>query len=208
MSTPGPRKFPLVPVLIGLGVVALVVTVLLSMGGTGSAAEEFGAPEITGTNLPLAGPSPDPALELPIPEAVGADFDGTEVRISRDGRAKILIFLAHWCQHCQAEVPVVQDWFEQGNLPDDVDLIAIATSTSSARDNYPPSAWLEEEGFDPPVIVDSSSYALGEAFGVDAFPFWVFVSPDGLVVGRTSGRLDGATISEIATTLAALTPGA
>lgn len=206
MTTPGPRKFPIVPVLIGLGVVALVVTVLLTMGGTSSAGEEFGAPEITGSNLPLAGATPDPALGLPIPEVVGADFDGTEVRISRDGRAKILIFLAHWCPHCQAEVPVVQDWFEQGNLPDNVDLIAIATSTSSARVNYPPSAWMEEEGFEPPVIADSESFALGAAFGVDAFPFWVFVSPDGLVVGRTSGRLDGATISEIATTLAAMNP--
>ena len=96
-------------------------------------------------------------LGLPIPEVVGADFDGTEVRISRDGRAKILIFLAHWCPHCQAEVPVVQDWYQAGNLPDDVDLIAVATSTNSARVNYPPSAWLEEEGFQPPVIVDSLS---------------------------------------------------
>jgi thiol-disulfide isomerase/thioredoxin len=206
MTAPAPRKFPIVPVLIGLGVVALVVTVLLGMGGTGTAGEEFGAPVVTGSNLPLAGATPDPALGLPIPEVVGADFDGTEVRISRDGRAKILIFLAHWCPHCQAEVPVVQEWYEQGNLPDNVDLIAVATSTNSARVNYPPSVWLEEEGFEPPVIADSSAYALGAAFGVDAFPFWVFVSPDGLVVGRTSGRLDGATISEIATTLAAMTP--
>lgn len=205
MTVPAPKKLPIVPIVVGLGAIALVATVLLTMD-TAAATEEFGTPTVTGADLPPAGTSPDPALGLPVPEVVGADFDGTEVRIERDGRAKILIFVAHWCPHCQAEVPVVQDWLDANGLPDNVDLVTVATSTSSARDNYPPSEWLADEGLSAPIIVDDSDYTLGRAFGIDAFPFWVFVSPDGLVVGRTSGRLDAATISEIATTLAALEP--
>lgn len=206
MTAAAPRRFPLVPVLIGLGVVALVATVLLSMGSTTPTDDEFGSPTISGTALPLGGTAPDSALGMAIPEVSGADFDGTEVEISHDGRAKILIFLAHWCPHCQAEVPVVKQWLDDGNLPDSVDLIAIATSTSSTRVNFPPSEWLAEEGFDVPTIVDDEAFSVGGAYGVNAFPFWVFVSPDGLVAGRTSGELTEDVITGIATTLAAMQP--
>ena len=206
MTTSPPRKFPLVPVLIGLGVIALIVTVLLSMGSTSPTGDEFGSPSISGLALPLGGTEPDTAVGMAVPEVVGADFDGTEVRIAHDGRAKILIFLAHWCPHCQAEVPVVKEWLDDSNLPDNVDLIAIATSTSSSRVNFPPSAWLAEEGFDAPTIVDDEAYSIGVAFGVNAFPFWVFVAPDGSVAGRTSGELTADVISDIAATLAAMQP--
>ena len=31
-------------------------------------------------------------------------FDGTPVEIAPDGKAKLVVFLAHWCPHCRAEV--------------------------------------------------------------------------------------------------------
>ena len=203
MTTPAPKKFPLIPVMVGIGAVALITTVLLTMS-TPTSGGEFGSPTVTGTALPLAGANPDPALGLSISEVVGADFDGTEVRISNDGRAKMLIFLAHWCSHCQAEVPVVQDWLDAGSLPDNVDLIGVATNTNSARPNFPPSEWLADEGWEVPTIVDDERYSIATAYGLDAFPFFVFVSPDGLVVGRLSGELPPETLTEIATTLSAM----
>jgi len=205
MTTKAPQKFPLIPVLIGVGGIALITTVLLTMSA-GSTEGEYGSPTVTGDALPLAGEGADLALGLPIPDVVGADFAGNEVRISRDGRPKILIFLAHWCSHCQAEVPVVHDWVDAGSLPEGLDLIGVATSTTSTRPNFPPSAWLESEDWDIPTIVDDAEYSVSTAFGLDAFPFWVFVGPDGTVVGRTSGELPPETISEIATTLMAMTP--
>ena len=175
--------------LIGVGAVALIATVILTMSG-GSTVEEFGAPVVTGAALPPASDGTDLALGLPIPEVVGANFDGDEVTITRDGRPKILVFLAHWCSHCQAEVPVVVDWIEAGNLPEGLDLIGIATSTASTRPNFPPSEWLEREGWALPTIVDDADFSVGNTFGLDAFPFWVFVAPDGTVAGRTSGELE------------------
>src|SRR3972149_8959446 len=141
MTTKAPQKFPLIPVLIGVGGIALITTVLLTMSA-GSAEGEYGSPTVTGDALPLAGEGADLALGLPIPDVVGADFAGNEVRISRDGRPKILIFLAHWCSHCQVEVPIVHDWVDAGSLPEGLDLIGVATSPTSTRPNFPPSAWL------------------------------------------------------------------
>ena len=30
-------------------------------------------------------------------------FDGADVAIANDGRAKLILFLAHWCPHCQEQ---------------------------------------------------------------------------------------------------------
>ena len=46
---------------------------------------------------------------------------GCAVSIEADGRPKIVVFLAHWCPHCQAEVPRLVDWFGENGVPDDVD---------------------------------------------------------------------------------------
>ena len=61
----------------------------------------------------------------------------TRSRIEPDGTPKIVVFLAHWCPHCQAEVPVIQQWLDEGNLPDDVEMISISTSANELRGQFP-----------------------------------------------------------------------
>lgn len=202
MTTKAPRKLPLVPIIVGLGTIALIATVLLTMSDTSS---EFGDVSASGTALPMYSDGFDAAVGLPAPAITGNDFAGNEVRIDpADGRPKMLIFLAHWCEHCQAEVPVVVDWLAAGNKPDGLDIYAVATSTNSSRANYPPSKWLEREGLDLPTIVDSREYLAGNAYGLTAFPYWVLVAPDGTVVFRTAGRLPGEAITQLAEQLMTL----
>ena len=46
MTTQAPKKFPLLPVLIGIGVIALIATVILTMDTAGVSEEgEFGTPQ-------------------------------------------------------------------------------------------------------------------------------------------------------------------
>jgi thiol-disulfide isomerase/thioredoxin len=66
------------------------------------------------------------------------------------------MFLASWCPACQAELPEVVTWLEQGNLPADVELTAIATGLDAGRPNWPPDAWFEAEGYDGRVLVDDA----------------------------------------------------
>jgi hypothetical protein len=83
-------------------VVALVAFLVASMstGGDESAEgiQETAAVTITGDPLPRFpdGQAADPAAGLAMPEVEGESFDGTPVTITNDGRAKVLIFLAHW----------------------------------------------------------------------------------------------------------------
>lgn len=152
--------------------------------------------------LPLfASTAGDPAIGRLIPEAAGSSFDGSPVAIRADGRPKLLLFLAHWCPHCQNEVPVVQAWRDAGKLPDGVDLISIATSTSPNRPNYPPSDWLRREGWTTPVLVDGDN-TVADRFGLKAFPYWVAVGADGKVMSRLTGELTPDQLDALAATVA------
>jgi thiol-disulfide isomerase/thioredoxin len=147
------------------------------------------APVITGVALPdFQNPNGDPAVGLPAPEVRGADFSGKQVAIANDGRPKVILFIAHWCPHCQREVPLIQAWVNAGGVPSGVDLISVATSIDSSRPNYPPDAWLAREGWTVPVIADPTNSVAG-AYGLPAFPYGVFVGPDGYVRARAVGEL-------------------
>ncbi len=182
------RSVPVVAIVFGVIAVLLVAAVVFSGGSSGGA--EYGTPTVTG-QLPLMPPNvpiDTSAAGMPAPEVVGTDFAGHEVRITDDGHAKAIVFLAHWCPHCQREVPTVQAWLnETGGVPG-VDIYSVATSIDSSRPNYPPSEWLRREGWTAPVIRDDAKNSVLIAYGAGGFPYWVFVNADGTVAVRTSGE--------------------
>jgi len=155
----------------------------------GSSSNAAGRPTISGDPLPpFAGPTGDEAVGVVVPTVQGTDFSGKTVSITADGRPKAIMFFAHWCPHCQAEVPLIQTWVSAGGVPQGVDLVSVATGIDPARPNYPPDAWLQREGWTVPVLVDPAN-TIAEAYGLTAYPFWVFVGPDGKVVGRAAGEM-------------------
>ncbi|NOX29953.1 MAG: redoxin family protein, partial [Actinobacteria bacterium] len=147
---------------------------------------------------------PDTAIGQPAPVFSGLGFDGTPTEIRADGTARLIGFFAHWCPHCQRELPSTVDWLESNDLPDGVEVVAISTAVDEAAPNFPPSSWFAREDWPATVIVDSSSGALTEAFGLTGFPFWVAVNGDGTVAARVSGELDVAGFEAL---LATVTPG-
>jgi thiol-disulfide isomerase/thioredoxin len=150
---------------------------------------------IDGEPLPELTDSPtDPAVGQTAPTLTGAGFDGTPISVA-PGNPTVLVFLAHWCPHCQREVPVLTEWAGQGGVPDGVDVIGIATATNADRPNYPPSQWLQREQFPFPVIADNETYDAATAFGLSGFPFFVVLDSEGKVVERASGELDPTTLT-------------
>lgn len=180
------------------GVVGLALVVLLAVAIAGEeeadASIGYGEPVVTGDPLPVynSGSPTDPAVGFAAPETVGADWEENEVRIEADGRPKIIIFLAHWCPHCQAEVPIVQDWLDAGNLPDDVDMYSVATATDRLRPNWPPQDWLEDEGWTVPVVMDDEIGTVAASYGMAGTPFYALLDGENNVLRRISGRIDTA----------------
>lgn len=186
------------------GAVVLLLIAAVVFGNTEVGAE-YGEPTTEGESLPLMPPNQSidvTASGAPAPNVEGQDFDDNVVTIDNaDGRAKAIVFLAHWCQFCQQEVPNVQDWVDTTGGDPDVDIYSVSTSMNSGRDNYPPSAWLEGEGWTAPVIRDDAENSVLLTYGAGGFPYWVFVNSDGTVALRTSGLLETAQFEEILSTL-------
>ena len=191
---------------LGVGVVvvlAAVIAVALASGQP-NRAEPAEAPVIvTGTRLPdYPDSGTDPALGMQLPGLEGIGLDGSAMTISADGRAKAIMILAHWCPHCQAEVPRIVAWLADNPVPEGVDVVGLSTAIDETRPNYPPSAWLEREGWQQPTLIDDASSIAYRALGGMAFPGWVFVSADGTVQLRTTGELDPAEFGSILEQLA------
>ncbi len=206
----GPNRTPLY-IIGGVVVVALVVWLGIAIANSESGAFEDdnianAQVDLSGTGLPPFFPdagSNDQALNLVAPEVTGADFNGNTVDIVHDGRPKLIVFLAHWCPACQAEVPVVQQWLGTNPIPDGVDVISVATGIDPLRGNYPPDQWLAREGWTPPVIVDDAVSSVSAAYGLTAYPYWVAVDGDGTVLVRLTGNTEVAQLDQIVLALAA-----
>ena len=178
-------------------VLVLLVAAIVSSGGSGGKSNKTAAGlaqtrpvVISGTPLPaLPSTGDDPGVGKEIPEAKGQSFDGSPVDIRNDGRPKLILFVAHWCPHCQREVPLLNGYLKSHPLPAGVDLYTVATATSSARPNYPPSAWLDKVGWKAKTMADADDGKAATAFGLNAFPYFVAVDGSGKVVARTTGEI-------------------
>jgi thiol-disulfide isomerase/thioredoxin len=159
---------------------------------------------VAGTALPRFGDAPDPAVGLVAPTVVGSTFDGSAVRIEPTGKFTVLMFLAHWCPHCDDEVEALGPYFEATAVPDGVEVLAVSTSADPARPNYPPSEWLTPDAWPLPVLIDNEATVVATAYGLNAFPFWVILDPDGIVLGRTAGSLPLETVEGLFADLAEL----
>ncbi len=204
-----PRRVPPV-LLIVAGVVALIalVTVVASLASSGDSGDTASATEtapvdVSGDAL-TALPSDlepldpdDPAIGDTPPTISGSTFDGSPISIDPASGSTIVVFLAHWCPHCQAEVPRLVEWIDDGAVPAGVRVVAVATGTSSERDNYPPSAWLDETNWPGEVLVDDTDGTAALAWGLSAYPYFVGVDAEGQVVGRGTGEIDRATFEQL-----------
>jgi len=150
----------------------------------------YGDPTVEGDSLPVyATGTQDVAIGLTAPTVTGADWEGNPVSIEPNGNSKIVLFLAHWCPHCQNEVPVVQDWVDAGNLPEGVELISVVTSTDRSRTNWPPQDWLEEEGWTSPSVMDDEIGTVAANYGMAGTPFYVVLDGENTNLGRISGEI-------------------
>lgn len=131
----------------------------------------------------------DPAVGRTIPSISGTSISGQPITIAPDGKGKLLIFVAHWCPHCQREVPKIVQWLKDQRAPSGVEVQAVSTGVRADAPNYPPTAWLERENWTIPTLADSEGSEAATAFGLSSFPYFVAVDSQGKVTERTSGEL-------------------
>ena len=192
--------------LIGGGVavillVAAIVAVALS-GSSASISEPATSIQVDSALPAFPGAGTDPAVGQELPTLSGIGLDGEPMTISPDDGPMAVVILAHWCSHCQAEVPVLTDYLQANGMPDGVTIKALSTSIQPASPNYPPSAWLEREEWPAPTLVDDAASSGLRALGMSSFPGFVFVDGDGRVVQRMTGEIGAEAFDQIVRQLA------
>jgi thiol-disulfide isomerase/thioredoxin len=203
-AQPPTRKGPNILLLAGIGIVLLgIVAVLLTRGGGGDDKTpadqgETRAVDVAGDALTrFEDPADDAGVGTLAPVLTGETFAGDKVTIGEPGTPQLIVFVAHWCPHCQREVPFLVGYFEDNGMPEGVDVFGVATSINPDQDNYPPSAWLEREKWTIPTLVDADDSGAANAYGLSAFPYFVALHADGTVAARVSGELDGGQLEAL-----------
>lgn len=187
-------------------VVALGLAVALAGGKddatttptAGDGVPAYGPVTLDGSPLPpFESTADDAAVSRAAPLLEGTSPDGAAVTVGGAGEPALVVFLAHWCPHCQREVPVLVDLMAEGGL-EGTRVVAVLTGTAPDRPNFPPVAWLEREGWEGEVLLDDDTSAAAQGFGLTSYPFLVFLDAEGTVVARTTGELPAEDIVALA----------
>ena len=121
----------------------------------------------------------------------GYDLQGRPVTIdpAGEGKATLVVFLAHWCQFCNREIPVLNKWRESGEVPTGLRVVGVTTGSKADQANWPPSKWMTAMKWPFEVMADSEAQEAAAAYGVAGYPFMAFVGANGKITARTSGEV-------------------
>jgi thiol-disulfide isomerase/thioredoxin len=205
----GPWLIAAVVVVIGLAAL-IAVFVSRDSGNDAATGSVQNAPVlITGTALAAADgtglidPATDPAVGKTVPTMSGSTPSGQQINYTPTGKPTVYVFVAHWCPHCQAELPRIKTWIDEGRFTSsDVVWRTVSTGVDSGADNYPPSSWFSKIGWTQPVLVDSAKREAATAFGLRSFPYMLFVDGNGVIKQRATGEL---TLDQLTTGIKAIT---
>ena len=114
---------PIIDVLLPLAFVIALVATVGSLYHSGIAHSgtlgQVSFAEADGEVLPRldASLAADPAVGMTAPTITASYFDNSETTIDfADGQPRVVMFMAHWCPHCQAEVTALVDRFANENV--------------------------------------------------------------------------------------------
>jgi thiol-disulfide isomerase/thioredoxin len=144
----------------------------------------------------------DGAIGAQVPVVEGFSFDGSAVSldIAASGRKTMLVFLAHWCPHCNNEIPRILEWADTEGVPEGLRIVGVATGSRNDQPNWPPSKWLDDMGWKWETVADTGSGDIMAAYGGTSFPTMVFVNGDGTVSNRVSGELGVEALTRVVNT--------
>ncbi len=144
----------------------------------------------------------DPAVGMPAPSVVGFDYDGNEIRIDPAEGPQVVMFQAHWCPHCAANLPKVMEWMADGTIQSWLPVTLVSTAESPTAANYPANKWLKDMGWTGRVIRDSNegdrvAGRVATAYGAPGYPTLVVIGIDGNVLARATGELSQADMKQL-----------
>jgi thiol-disulfide isomerase/thioredoxin len=162
---------------IGIAILGLVVAINWNPGGegdTGSVVPYVGG-VATGPALQVGSPAPDFEISYFSVPAQGEPETGTFRLSEHRGHRVWLNFWATWCPPCRAEMPDIQEVWEEVN---DQDVFLLAVDFGEAPETA--AEYVAKNGFTFPIGLDPSSRVVTE-YRLAVLPTHVFIDANGIV---------------------------
>ena len=124
----------------------------------------------------------------PAPSFPMEDSQGNTVQLS-DFLGDKPVFLNFWastCSPCKQEMPDIQALYEQYGDQIHFVLVNVGAAMNDTREKA--ESYLKEEGFTFPVYYDVDYQAI-TAYGINSFPFSIFIDAQGNLVTYGQGKL-------------------
>ena len=129
-----------------------------------------------------------PAIDFELKDQYGKTHKLSDYK----GKVVFLNFWATWCPPCKMEMPDIQKIYEkyekQGEESEVVILSVAAPNTQDEKDIDGIKAFLEENGYTYPVLMDDGGYTFG-AYRISSLPTTFMIDKEGNVFGYVQGGL-------------------
>ena len=129
---------------------------------------------------------------VPAPDFELTDQYGNVHKLSDyKGKVIFLNFWATWCRPCLGEMPEIQKIYEQYSSQEDPEVVVLGVAAplyGREQDEAGIIAFLEENGYTYPVLMDRSGQ-LFEQYGITSFPTTFMITKEGEVFGYVQGQI-------------------
>ena len=136
-----------------------------------------------------------PAPDFKLTDQYGITHSLSEYK----GKVVFLNFWATWCPPCRAEMPAIQEIFEESLEQEDKDLVILGvafpgfgreTTEQGVRD------FLQENGYTYPVVMDTGGTLIAPYY-ITAYPTTYMIDRDGNIYGYVTGSLSKENMEDI-----------
>lgn len=123
-------------------------------------------------------------------------LDGESVKLSDyQGKKVILNFWATWCPPCRAEMPHMQDYFEEQAAKENVEILAVNLTTEDhGLDKV--ENFVEEYGLTFPIPMDTEG-EIGAIYQAVTIPTSYMIDTEGKVQNKIVGPMNETMIEEM-----------
>ena len=115
------------------------------------------------------------------------------------GKIVFLNFWATWCPPCRAEMPHIQELYEELQENGDPDTVILAVAfpgISDETDEAGITAFMEDNGYTYPTLMDSEGELIYPYY-ISAFPTTYMIDRDGNIYGYLTGSMTKETMKDI-----------